>query len=86
MLIASEFRGASQSWKQVSAVIARESQAQGITVAEVIKATAAAGITWPLDDDVTNEDIQEILYPGKYAFASPYTVLRILRYPARVRI
>ncbi len=34
----------------------------------------AAGIAWPLDDDITNEDIQEILFPGKYAFASPYTV------------
>ena len=54
--------------------IAREVQSSRDTVAEVIKATAAAGIAWPLDDDVTNEDIQEILYPGKYAYASPYTV------------
>ena len=34
----------------------------------------AAGIAWPLEDDATNEDIQAILSPGKYAYASPYTV------------
>lgn len=27
-----------------------------------------------MDEDVTNKDIQEILFPGRYAFASPYTV------------
>jgi hypothetical protein len=27
-----------------------------------------------LEDDITNEDIQEILFPGRYAYASPYTV------------
>ena len=31
------------------------------TVEDVIAAAAAAGIVWPLGDDVTNEDIQEIL-------------------------
>ena len=44
------------------------------TVEDVIAAAAAAGIVWPLGDDVTNEDIQEILFPGRYAFASPYTM------------
>ena len=44
------------------------------TVAAVIVAAKAAGVFWPLDDDVTNEDISEILFPGKYAMASPYTV------------
>ena len=44
------------------------------TVSEVLKAAEAAGIAWPLEDDVTNEDIQAILFPGKYAYASPYTV------------
>jgi transposase len=54
--------------------IAREVQSSRDTVADVIKAAKAAGITWPLDDDVANEDIQEVLFPGKYAYASPYTV------------
>ena len=54
--------------------IAREVQSSRDTVADVIKAAKAAGITWPLDDDVTNEDIQEILFPGKYSYASPYTM------------
>ena len=53
---------------------AREAKSSRDTVAEVLKAAAAAGISWPLDDSVTNEDIQEILFPGRYAFASPYTV------------
>lgn len=54
--------------------IAGEVHSSRDTVADAIKAAKAAGITWPLDDDVTNEDIQEILLPGKYVFASPYTV------------
>ena len=54
--------------------IAREVQSSRDTVADVIKAAKAAGITWRLDDDVANEDIQEVLFPGKYAYASPYTV------------
>ena len=53
--------------------IAREVQSSRDTVADVIKAAEAAGIAWPLDDDVTNGDIQEILFPGKYVYASPYT-------------
>ena len=54
--------------------IAREVKSSRDTVAEAIKAAKAAGITWPLDDDITNEDIREILFPGKYAYASLYTV------------
>lgn len=53
--------------------IAGEVHSSRDTVADAIKAAKAASITWPLDDDVTNEDIQEILFPGKYVFASPYT-------------
>ena len=54
--------------------IAREVQSSRDTVSDVIKAANAAGIAWPLDDDVTNEDIQDILFPGRDAYASPYTV------------
>ena len=53
--------------------IAREVHSSRDNVADTIKAAEAAGIIWPLDDDVTNEDIQEILFPGKYANTSPYT-------------
>ena len=42
--------------------IAREVQSSRDTVADVIKAAKAAGITWPLDDDVANEDIQEVFH------------------------
>ena len=44
--------------------IARDVQSSRDTVAEVIKAADAAGIAWPLDDDVTNEDIQEFCSLG----------------------
>ncbi len=54
--------------------IALEVQSSRDTVAATITAAKAAGISWPLDDEVTNTDIQEILFPGKYAMASPYTV------------
>ena len=54
--------------------IALEVQSSRDTVAATITAAKAAGISWPLDDEVSNADIQEILFPGKYAMASPYTV------------
>lgn len=53
--------------------IALKVQSSRNTVAEVIAVAKAAGVSWPLDADVTNEDIQELLFPGKYALASPYT-------------
>lgn len=44
------------------------------TVADVLKAADAAGVSWPLADDVSNAEIQKILFPGKYAYASPHTM------------
>lgn len=44
------------------------------TISNVLIQAEAAGIAWPLDDDVTNENIQEILFPEKYKNASPYTM------------
>lgn len=49
--------------------VAREVQNSRDTIADVIKAAKAAGITWPLDGDVTDEDIQEVLFPGKYVYS-----------------
>ncbi len=54
--------------------IARELFCSRHTISDVLIQAMAAGITWPLDDDISNEDIQEILFPGKYAYASLYTV------------
>ena len=47
--------------------IALEVQSSRNTVADVIAAANSAGITWPLDDTLSNNDLQEILFPGKYA-------------------
>ena len=44
------------------------------TISDVLDKAKKAGISWPLGDDVTNEMIQELLFPGKYALACPYTL------------
>ena len=54
--------------------IERELYCSRHTISEVLIRAKSDGIAWPLEDDVTNEDIQAILFPGKYAYASPYTV------------
>ncbi|MBR3015486.1 MAG: IS21 family transposase [Clostridia bacterium] len=43
------------------------------TVEDTLNAAQEKGIAWPLDDDITDADLQEILFPGKYAYASPFT-------------
>ena len=43
------------------------------TISNVLDKAKKAGISWPLGDDVTNEMIQELLFPGRYALACPYT-------------
>lgn len=42
------------------------------TISDVLNKVKATEISWSLGDDVTNEIIQELLYPGKYALACPY--------------
>ena len=42
------------------------------TIRETQEAAKAKGISWPLSDDVTNEEIQEFLFPGKYTSLSIY--------------
>ncbi len=54
--------------------IALEVQSSRDTVAAAIKAAQKAGVSWPLDDDTSNDELQEVLFPGKYASVSPYTV------------
>ncbi len=36
------------------------------TIRATLEAAKAKGISWPLADDVTNEELQEFLFPGKY--------------------
>ena len=40
------------------------------TVENTLKAAHENGITWPLDEDITNADLQEILFPEKYELMS----------------
>lgn len=36
------------------------------TIRATLEAAKEKGISWPLDDDVTNKELQELLFPGKY--------------------
>ena len=42
------------------------------TVSAVLIAAKAAGVSWPLRDEITNQELQEFLFPGKHSPASPY--------------
>ena len=44
------------------------------TIRATLEAAKAKGISWPLDEDVTNEELQEFLFPGKYASLSIYQI------------
>lgn len=48
--------------------IALNVQSSRDTVASTLAVAKAAGVSWPLDDDATNEDLQQLLFPGKYAY------------------
>ena len=52
--------------------IAREVQSSRDTVADMVNAAETADISWPLDDDITNEDIRAVLFPGKYVFLTSF--------------
>lgn len=42
------------------------------TVRNVLQAAAAQGIEWPLDEDVTNADLEQLFFPDKYKTVSSY--------------
>ena len=44
------------------------------TVEDTLKAAHDTGITWPLEDDVTNVELQGILFPWKYVSDSVYAM------------
>ena len=46
------------------------------TIADVLDKAKKAGISWPLGEDVTNEMIQELLFPGKSNLRACNTILR----------
>lgn len=48
--------------------IAWEVHSSRVTVVATIKTAEMAGVTWPLEDHVSNEDLQKILFPGRYNF------------------
>ena len=41
---------------------------------KTLDAAKAKGISWPLDDDITNEELQAILFPGQYASLQIYSM------------
>lgn len=42
------------------------------TVSEVLRAASQKGISWPLDNDVTNQDLELLFFPDKYKAVSTY--------------
>ena len=46
------------------------------TISDVLDKAKKAGISWPLGEDVTNEMIQELLFPGKSNLRACNTILR----------
>lgn len=40
------------------------------TVRTVLEVASQKGIQWPLDDDITNADLERMLFPDKYKSAS----------------
>ena len=43
-------------------------------IRDTLDAAKAKGISWPLDDDVTNEELQAFLFPGRYASLPIYVM------------
>ena len=42
------------------------------TVRTVLEVASQKGIQWPLDDDITNADLERMLFPDKYKSACLY--------------
>ena len=53
-------KGCSQREMEQSKVASREK------TKEVYEAADTIGLSWPLDDDITDAEPEEILFPGKY--------------------
>ena len=44
-----------------------------LTIRDVLEAAKKAGVSWPLDDTVTNEMLKRILFPEKSTAETLYT-------------
>ena len=58
------------SWRRISSMV----NSSHHTVEDSLKAAHDTGITGPLEDDVTNAELQGILFPWKYVSDSVYTM------------
>ena len=61
----------SQNYSQRS--IAQAAGCSRNTVEKVLRTASAKGVQWPLENDVSNRDLEELLFPEKYRNASMYT-------------
>ena len=61
----------SQNYSQRS--IAQAAGCSRNTVEKVLRTAGAKGVQWPLEDDVANQDLEELLFPEKYRNANMYT-------------
>ena len=59
-------KGCSQREMERSKVASREK------TKEVYEAADKLGLSWPLDDDITNAELEDILFPGKYKSGCRY--------------
>ena len=48
------------------------------TVREVLAEMDKHGIQWPFDDDITNADLERMLFPDKYKSACLYMDLSLI--------
>ena len=53
--------------------IAQAASCSRNTVDKVLRTASAKGVQWPLEDDVANGDLEELLFPEKYRNARMYT-------------
>jgi len=58
--------------KNTQRSIARAVHSSRDTIRDVLAAAEKAGVTWPLDEAVSNEMLKSVLYPSKFSVSSPY--------------
>ena len=54
------------------------------TVIEVLESAKSHNVTWPLDGSVTNEQLEAILFPNRYASDNAYLAPRFRIHPQGV--
>ena len=56
------------------------------TVRTVLEVASQKGIQWPLDDDITNADLERMLFPDKYKSACLYIEPGTVKSYAQIRL